>query len=673
MASVFEGLMTSRRRPSRSRSDSGKPLHARWGDAAISAPHDGGWAQQYPDNDLNNPVYQAHGSPDSQKTLVNASPDLSIGGLKMDTIAMEELRQPTPPFVQKERNAITITIPLPWSRKKEHRRSMSNSVVQIPAPQAEKVVAAEARPALTSISTNIDEVIVAEARPASEESFAHSPVVHTTSPVYDDVSTFFTRAAFPEKGYATSRLPPIQTSVPPNKSQPASAISILSPVAEKYNGLSESNNATPMDNTPIAKHIDAAIPTPVNHEEVIDVAGLTFTLASSSRSATPASLPPSRVNSPIDASGIDIPRTSSRGAIRDTPRSASRGPSLADVAYMRAASRGPPEQSGSEARGTSERRSVSQEPVSHRVGLGETPHRRALSREPGRRTSSPTRRRTLSREPHSRRALSREPAGRLVDTSDLLSRRARSREPTMRRAVSPNPGAMRSHSREPVSHELATPVATNRRAFDGDSAIEGSKTIDSSSIQAQTRGPSSQRNLSPIRTTRRAVSREPFNRRRISGEFSRRAASQEPVRRRASPREDFTFPWVREKAAKQSPATAAAANSSPTESTYTDDATSADETTDIETESDEVYFASRKGWNGHAGAAPAGQGFYAGVLQDYKAIGRDVEAEQAQSEPNGVKESIVNLVTIKKETKYLEQRPKYGGPDLVPSQEELWG
>ncbi|KAK6376589.1 uncharacterized protein PV06_05875 [Exophiala oligosperma] len=690
MASVFEGLMTSRRRPSRSRSDAGKPLHARWGDSAISAPHDGGWAQQYADNDFNNPVYQAHGSPDSQKTLVNTSPDLSIDGLKMDSIAIEEIRQPTPPFVQKERNAITITIPLPWSRKKEHRRSASNNVVHFQAPQPERTITAEARPALTSVSTNVDEVIVAEARPASEGPGAQSPVIHTTSPVYDDVSTFFTRAAFPEKGYAMSRLPPIQTSVPPNKSQPASAISVLSPVAEKYNGLSESNNATPMDNTPIAKHIDAAIPAPANNEEVINVAGHTFTLASSSRSATPASLPPSRVNSPIEVSGTDIPRTSSRGTTRDPPRSASRGPSLADVAYMRTASRGSPEQTVREGRGTSERRSASQEPVSRRVALGETSHRRALSREPGLRTSSPTRRRALSREPEPRRSLSREPDVRLVDTSDLLSRRARSREPTMRRAVSPNPSAMRAQSRGPISQEVGTPVASNRRALNSDSVVEGSKTLDRSPTQAHIRGPSSRRGLSPVRTARRAASREPFSRRRISGEFSRRAASQEPVRRRASPREDFTFPWAaREKAAAAKSSPGSNNDPSPTDSTYTttdvDDGTSADETTDIETETDEVYFESRKGWNGRAGAAPAGQGFYAGVLQDYKAIGRDVEAEQAQSEPNGVKESIVNLVTTtvkKSENKYHQvstppeqQRPnnKYGGPDLVPSQEELWG
>ncbi|KIW12365.1 hypothetical protein PV08_09642 [Exophiala spinifera] len=672
MASVFEGLMTSRRRPSRSRSDAGKPLHARWGDTAISAPHDGGWAQQYPDNDLNNPVYQAHGSPDSQKTLVSTSPDPSSDGLKMAALAYEEIRQPTPPFVQKDRHAITITIPLPWSRKKEHRRSTSSHAVRVPASQSEKVITAEARPALASISTNIDEVIVAESRPASEEPCAQSPVLLTTSPVYDDVSTFFTRAAFPEKGYATSRLPPIQTSVPPTKSLPASATSILSPVAEKYDGLSESNNATPMDNTPIATHLDAAVLTPVETEEVIDVAGLTFTLASRTRSATPAPIPPSRVNSPIETSDIQIPRASSRSAVRDRPRSESRGPSLTDVAYMRTASRGPPEPPASEGRWMSERRSTSQEPVSRQAGRGESSHRRALSREPGRRTSSPPRRRALSRDTQSRRALSREPDAGLVNTSDLLSRRARSKEPRACRPDSPNPGAFRAHSRGPRSRELDTPVATNGQAFDGDSIIEGSKNVDPRSIQTHARGPSRRRGLSPTPTTRRAVSREPFSRRRISVEFSRRAASQEPVRRRASPREDFTFPWVRENAAttKKSPATA----SSPTESTSTtDDDSAADETTDIETESEEVYFESRKGWNGHAGAAPAGQGFYAGVLQDYKAIGRDVEAEQAQSEPHGVKASIVNLVTVKKDIKNLEHRPKYGGPDLVPSQEELWG
>ncbi|KIW61662.1 hypothetical protein PV05_01760 [Exophiala xenobiotica] len=672
MAPVFEGLMPSRRRPSRSRSESGKPLHARWGDVAISAPHDGGWAQQYPDNDLNNPVYQAHGSPDSQKTLVNNSPDLNFEVAKMEKTAIEEIRQPTPPFIQKERTAITITIPLPWTRKKEHRRSSSGINAQALATQVEKVITVESRPALNNIQTNIDEVIVAEARPLAEPYRADSPIVQTASPVYDDVSTFFTRAAFPDKGYASSRLPPIQTSVPPTISQPTSAISILSPVAEKYDGLSESNNATPMDNTPVAGRTAIGLPTSADNNEVIDVGGLTFKLAEHVRDSPP-SLPPSRITSPIDTSDVEIPRKSSRSTMRDTSRPASRGPGLGEVAYMRASSRGPPEQPRSASREASARRSESQEPDSRRAGSVEPTHRRALSRDPGRRTVSPARRRTLSREPVFRRALSREPDVRRIETPEPVSRRDTSRDRATHRADSPNPTTRRAQSRDPARRRAESPAPTSRRELSREPrTTPRARTPDPTTARPHSRGPSSRRGISPGPAGRRAVSREPFTRRRISGDFTRRAASLEPERRRASPRENFDFPWNGDKPAGKSPTD----NTSTTDASTTDDITSADETTDIDTETDDMYFESRKGWNGHAGVGDEGQGFYAGVIQDYKLIARDVEAEQTQtSEPSGVKESLASLVTIKKEKeKYPEQRQgKYAGPDLVPSQEELWG
>ncbi|KAK7903652.1 hypothetical protein LTR67_001672 [Exophiala xenobiotica] len=671
MAPVFEGLMTSRRRPSRSRSESGKPLHARWGDIAISAPHDGGWAQQYPDNDLNNPVYQAHGSPDSQKTLVNNSPDLSFDAAKMENMGIEEIRQPTPPFIQKERTAITITIPLPWSRKKEHRRSSSGINAQAPATQVDKVITVESRPALNNIQANIDEVIVAENRPFAEPYRADSPVGRTVSPVYDDVSTFFTRAAFPDKGYASSRLPPIQTSVPPNMSQPSSAISILSPVAEKYDGISESNNATPMDNTPIAGRTATGLPISADNHGVIDVGGLSFKLAEHLR-ASPSSLPPSRITSPIDTTDVEFPRTSSRSTMRDTSRPPSRGPGLGEVAYMRASSRGPSEQPRSESRGASTRRSESQEPGTRRAGSVEPTHRRAISRDPSRRNVSPARRRTLSGEPVFRRALSREPEMRRIETPESVSRRDASREPATHRADSPNPTTRRAQSREPTPRRAESPTPTSRRALSPEPTIRRARTPDPTTARPHSRGPSARRGISPGPTARRAVSREPFTRRRISGDFSRRAASQEPLRRRASPRETFDFPWIGDKTAGKSPTD----NTSTIDASSTDDNTSADESTDIDTETDEMYAESRKGWNGHAGAGDAGQGFYAGVIQDYKLIGRDVEAEQTQTfEPSGVKESLVSLVTIKKEKeKYPEVRQgKYVGPDLVPSQEELWG
>ncbi|KIX07557.1 uncharacterized protein Z518_02210 [Rhinocladiella mackenziei CBS 650.93] len=623
MAAVLEGLIPSRRRPSRSRSESGKQLHARWGDAAITAPNGGGWSQQYLEDDLNNPIYQAHGSPDSQKTLVNNSPDLSYEQDKIEKISIEEIRQPTPPVVSKERNAITITIPLPWSRK-IHRRSSSGSTQQTQVvQQVEKLVTAEPRPALTNITTNIDEVIVAESRPVADPFRSGSPIVHTQSPVYDDVSTFFTRAAFPDKGYGPGHLPHIQTNVQQAKSQPASAISVLSPVAEKYNGLSESNNATPLDNTPIAAHVAAAIPTlpSASEDDVINVDNLAARLENQVRTSPPVN-PPSRITSPIEASDSDLDRPYSRSNSQLPSRPSSRGPGIGEVAYMRASSRGP----------TDQRRSASREPVSRRAESVEPFRRRARSREP---VGS----RSESRDTEvPARSFSRDP----------IARRAGSCEPVRRRAESPPPRATcRAISREPAIHRTVSPDRATRRTH--------------------SRAPFTRRTVSPGPMTRRAISRDPVTRRRISVDLTRRAASVDPIRRRASPRDDII-------PRRGTPRAIPRGNMDSSDSSSADDLTSADETTDIETETDEMYFESRKGWNGAAVAGANSKGFYGDVVQDYKAIARDVEADIVQ----GAQAAEVPMATsnttglVNKKDKDKESKV-YSGPDLVPSNEELWG
>ncbi|KIX97882.1 uncharacterized protein Z520_06660 [Fonsecaea multimorphosa CBS 102226] len=699
MAGVLDGLISSRRiRPSRSRSESAKQLHARWGDVAITAPN-GGWTQHYLDDDLNTVTYQAHGSPDSQKTLVNNSPDLSFKDEIEKVVAIEAIRGQTPPIIQKDKSAITITIPLPWSRK-SHRRSSSASsqqqqqlqLQQLQAQAAQvvdKVVTAESRPVRPSVISNIDEIIVAESRPATADPFrADSPIIHTQSPVYDDVSTFFTRAVFPEKHPGPTRLPQIQTSVPPNKSQPASALSILSPVAEKYNGLSESNNATPMDNTPIAQHIVSAIP--VGRDGQVDMASLAGRLETHARRTTPPTLPSD------NALDTAFERPDSRSTARIPSRPSSRGPGIGEVAYMRASSRGAPENTGG-------RRSASREPVARRAGSVEPHRQRAPSREALRRRADSPVRSTTSHS-FSRRNASCEPVGQRSDSPPLVSRRALSREPAVRRAESPEPKTRRALSRGLGVYgsavAAASPDESTARIFSDDRPVRPrAESPGPSTRRAHSRDASSRRNreVSPPGYSRRALSREPYTRRRISAEFSQRAVSVDPIVRRTSPRADFVVP-SRHASPRNDDGSIFTRHASPREdmipsrrgtpvvgladrdrdrdstpdSSIFQDLLTPDEATDIETETEEMYFESRKGWNG-AAVAPgiSSRGFYGDVVQDYKLIARDVEAEMAGSEVNLIKKD--NQKESYKPKGELVREDVYQGPVLVPPQEELWG
>ncbi|OAP55069.1 hypothetical protein AYL99_10769 [Fonsecaea erecta] len=742
MAGVLEGLISSRRRPSRSRSESAKQLHARWGDVAITAPNSG-WIQHYLDDDLNNVTYQAHGSPDSQKTLVNNSPDLSFKD-EIDKVSVEALRQGTPPLIQKDRSAITITIPLPWSRK-SHRRSSSASSQhyqqqqQQPQAQAapatsEKVVTAESRPTRPTIISNIDQVIVAESRPASDTFRADSPIVHTQSPVYDDVSTFFTRAVFPEKHPGPTRLPQIQTSVPPNKSQPASAVSILSPVAEKYNGLSESNNATPMDNTPIARHIESAL-LPLGGDGQVDMAELVGRLETHSTGTTPPIAPSSHTPGADEGPDTGVERPDSRSTAKIPSRPSSRGPGIGEVAYMRASSRGATENSGG-------RRSASREPAERRAGSVEPLRQRALSREPvRRRADSPLRgasghsfshastgRRNASCDPLPGRSISRDASRSRAESPPAVSRRALSREPAVRRADSPEPKTRRALSRGlGVRGPATSPEGSSARVFSDDRPVRprAESPGPSSTRRAHSRDSSVRRDASPPGFRRRAISREPYTRRRVSTDLSQRAVSVDPIvrhtsprtdviSRHASPRDDDIFarhasPREDITSRRATPVIGSAADKgrdkdrdrdrdwdrdrtdpdSATESMSpaAEDPLTPDEATDIETETDEMYFESRKGWNGAAVTGSASRGFYGDVVQDYKLIARDVEAEMAAaaSEPQASSGSaamnIVHLIKKEKEREYhkLKSEPAkgeqkmYQGPDLVPPQEELWG
>lgn len=733
MTSVLEGLLPTRRRRSRSRSESGKQLHARWGDNAISAPNGGGgWSQQYLEEDQHNSIYQAHGSPDSQKTLVTNSPELGYDSIKtkIENIlqAVEDQKFAGVPVIKEVDGQITITFSLgPPSRQPqpEPQQPRRPSVESNYSPRAhfmpthsENVATAGTRALFPPISTNIDEVITVEARDVMDPYRTTSPIVHTQSPVYDDVSTFFTRAAFPERSFGPVRLPHIQTNVPQNKSQPASAISvsILSPVQEQYNGLGESSGNTPLDNTPVAARIAASIPrVPSVADELADLETLTLRLEKYRGINNPSSSPPSRITSPIDTSDSDFdqPFAHSRGPSRSASRGpgisrpSSRGPGIGEVAYMRASSRGPTDQQRSESRSGLEggRRSASREPVrraqsvepvvrSHSV----EPIRRAMSRDPGSRRPESRGRDGDDDERRPSRSRSRNPRSRRADSiGDQDYRRAESRDRHFRHVEILDPAADRGpRDATPIGHQrTVTPVQYHKRAFSRDHFDLN------------------QRTASPSTLSRRAFSRGPGDKRRVSGDFTRRAMSVDPIRRHATPQEDYT-PISRRgtplafQNGRFIPMEPPASDSSADEHDLGGGGgspTSGDETgidtdaTDIETETEtDAYYESRKEWNGRAANGADGKGYYGDVASEYKAIAKDVEADQAVASTTRVEKQVgginiggikLNITKVKTEKAVDRDREKdkdkddsngkrgvtrqYLGPDLVPSEEEVWG
>ncbi|KAK5045412.1 hypothetical protein LTR84_009276 [Exophiala bonariae] len=720
MGSVFEGLLPSRRQRSRSRSASGKQLHARWGDNSITAPNGGGWSQQYLEEDRHNPIYQAQGSPDSQKTLVTNSPELGYDSIKtkIENIlqAVEDQKFAGVPVIKEVDGQITITFslgpssgprqPQPESHPEPQQQRRPSVETNYPPhnrympTHSEGVATGGVRALFPPISTNIDEVITVEARDVTDPYRTTSPIIHTQSPVYDDVSTFFTRAAFPERSFGPARPPHIQTSVPQHKSQPASAISvsILSPVQERYN---ESIGNTPMANTPITAQISATIPrAPSIADEFADIESLTQRLERF-RGTNPS--PPSRITSPIDTSDseFDQPFIRSRGPSRNASRGpvisrpSSRGPGIGEVAYMRASSKGPGEQ-------RSESRS------------GLEGGRRSASREPARRTRSvdPVVR-SHSVEPV-KRAMSREPAHRRPesrggDDDDRRPSRSRSRNPRPRRAESVSEKEHRRaesierHFRHvdtfdsdtdrgprdatPIGYQrMATPTQYHKRAFSRDQFDLNHRTA------------------SPSTLSRRAFSRGPGDKRRMSGDFTRRAMSVEPILRHATPQEDYT-PISRRgtplafQNGRFVPMENPVSDSSADEHEPSGSPTSGDETgidtdaTDIETENDDAYYESRKEWNGRAANGADGKGYYGDVASEYKAIAKDVEADQATAPAKvekqvgginigGIKLNITKVKTEKADRDRKSERDRddkrgnlkqYVGPDLVPNEEEVWG
>ncbi|EXJ95873.1 hypothetical protein A1O1_00998 [Capronia coronata CBS 617.96] len=729
MASVFEGIISSRRRTSRSRSWSGKQLHSRWGDAAITAPHIG-WSQQHPEEDLNESASQAHGSPDSQKTLVDNSPDVSYGRDKVTRGIVEPSRQPAPPIVQKERSAIVITIPLPWTRK-THPRSLSIDRLQSQdSQQVTSTTAQDSSPAHVSAGADMEARAVAEDWPLVDPLRSRTSAVYTTLPPYDHVKGPLSEREYSGNDYGPGRLPQIQTGVPPARSQPASAVSILSPVAESFHGRSESNNATPKGQTPIAQMAGDGVATTDTHQ------GTSYQNLMSQLDTflprTPRSVLPSLFASPTEAFAAESEATNAQNTSKVSSRPESRGLAAEGAAYMRNKSRSGDEQRSGSRDAVSERRRRS---ASRGPSDVESMRRRPNSRDTmGNRTP-----RQVSRQPAGRRADSPDPCGRGAMShaarSQHTSRNA-SREPALRPDQSPGPlspnkefgnsfGQLISHgsshgggargrlpmSPMPLTAPRARGTSTRRPGFPGtrsERILAGGPAVPLS--------PS----IETIRIMRRAHSREAYGSQRASSpgtlggalgtdvqsgpatphrtsdDTGRRAVSVDPVRRTVGPRDDIIIHWA-SLPTQSSPATSQSSDSSftsvknpPSPENGADSESDAESEAQMKGGMDDVYFESRKGWNGPAGMKGVdSKGFYGDVVQDYKAIARDVEAELAQAyePPPSATFNIVNLVVNKmdkdrdrdkekegendKETERVS--PSYGGPELVPSHEELWG
>lgn len=583
---------------------------------------------------------------------------------------------------------ITITIPTEsWPEVKQAPIAQATTQQHYFKP-LDQVISAESRPALPPISTSGDDVITVEARDVVHPYRTTSPIVHTQSPVYDDVSTFYTRGAYAERCFGLARLPHIQTSVPPSRSQPASALSMLSPVQEKYDGQSESNNASPMESTPIAQRMIPSMPQRQSiAAKMADIESLTQTLE---RFRTPSTTPLPQIASPIESSDSDVDKPWETTRVPTRP--GSRGPGIGEVAYMRCSSRGAGER---RVESRNNARSASREPS-----------RRAKSVEPRGRSHStdPKGSRAPSREPKRHREQSR---GRSKDAGAPF--RAQSQEPRRYRGESVDRNVdhveildsfEQQHTRDfaPMTiQRISSPDVGHRRTLSRDN------------IEASHRP-------SPVPVSRRAFSRDTVRRRPLSDEFTRRAASVGPVLRQDSSElqrdivslsrrgTPLIFQHGRFVSAPDG-STSGSFSGSGSESSGVDDEDDIDghrqspfladdpgfdtEATDIDTETDGAYHTSRKEWNGRATTGAAGKGLYGDIEVDYKAIAKDVEADQAIPRDmgginiGGIKVNITKVRSdkfdkTKDRDKESEKEKKDGSKrcvttDLVPTMEDLWG
>lgn len=397
MAAILNGFLPLRRKDQYAED---KVLNTRWGDAAISAPTHGGW------NNSGTVPVQPDESPDLDRDLPPTPPQDSFD--EQDGVFIVRDEDDTTDK-ETDKDSITVTIPLPWRKKKQpsHSRKTSSNSVLNPKFAAHRKIDSMAPLGTTEAAA----IPLPESRVSSPLGRAA-----TTSPVL----SFRTRLASPSLG------------------------DILSPVAEGFAKEGPSRRATPVlsplhfaqttqsdrPSTSSSMRSNMTRRQSVNGYAVEGLMGGTMTSQAISDEQTPDYVrPPSR-----GIGSTACMRASSRG-----PRANSVGPRAPSVEPF--ARRAPSVEP------LSRRREPSVEPMSRRREPSIEPinRRREPSVEPEnrQRDPSPARRRAPSIEPINRRAPSIGPRA---------DRRAVSREPRGRRGLSVEPTRVRFRSEAPYRH-----------------------------------------------------------------------------------------------------------------------------------------------------------------------------------------------------------------------------
>jgi len=473
MTGILDVCVPSRRRERRRQRQLAKErLHSRFGDLAISAPNQGGWNELA--KELNAKSAQAYGSPDTERTLVNGLPELDqdFDGVIVvgDSYALQA--------EAKERNTITIKIPLPWSTKPS-KKSLSRS------------------------SSTATHTLPIEAKKRDEANRSPPPPSASPPVIYKPFSTHYMQEMAklgvcedPSiRPWNLSHSSPSQASIDSGRTHNLSpAITILSPVSEDFAkgvgdislsdspgtielATSTSSQHTTSPPLPAIEYFSQRLPSPptlpfdpcralASHPPERyatpplkpQTVGGQPTLAEQpcvvpERPSTAMSIRcvvPERPGTAMSTRVVpERPGTamSTRYVVPERPGTAM---SSHSIYHGRSASRGPSE----DRIGTTRARSASRGP-----GLEKTGYMRSSSREPAQR-------RAMSREPVHRRAASRDVGGAGSYVGEAFGRRASSRGPASgarlpSRAASAEPLYRRPIQREDFFASDTTSTATS--------------------------------------------------------------------------------------------------------------------------------------------------------------------------------------------------------------------
>ncbi|KAK5936699.1 hypothetical protein PMZ80_011070 [Knufia obscura] len=373
MAAILNGLLPSRKKD---HSAQDRILNTRWGDSAISAPIHGGWSSSVSTST------QSHQSPELDQDLPPTPPQVHD---EEDGVFIlrngDGQDESEDEYVAADRENITITIPLPWKKKKatSHNRKSSLTGVLNPRFAAQRRMDSMPPPLATAEAAAIP----------LPESRISSPVGRnvTTSPIL----SFRSRLASPNLG------------------------DILSPVAEGFAKEGPSSRPSPV---PTSLQFVQAVPLDRPPTAGSTRSNLSRRQSLNSHSGDGLGSGSMGSQATTDEQSLELSRPPSRG--------------LATTAHMRASSRGPRANSRGPRAASIEpfaRRAPSIEPVSRRA----TPQA-VESAVTGVLDSEPVRRRAPSMEPCVRRGPSVEPGSRRAPSAGPThNRRAVSREPRGRR------------------------------------------------------------------------------------------------------------------------------------------------------------------------------------------------------------------------------------------------